>query len=111
MLRFLLLTIALCAGVIAAGSASAAPMPAGNMDAAAAAISSDALIPVHGYHRVCERGWVPYQRRRDWHRHSRGGRYTECRPRRYERDRRRRDDRPYRHRDGCINIGGVLICN
>jgi hypothetical protein len=52
-----------------------------------------------------------HQRGRDWHRHSRSGRYIECRPRRYERDRRRRDDRPYRHRDGCINIGGVLICN
>jgi hypothetical protein len=67
MLRILLLTTALCAGIIAAGSASAAPMPAGKLDAAGATISSDALIPVHGYHRDCDRGWVPHRRGRDWH--------------------------------------------
>jgi hypothetical protein len=81
------------------------------MDAAAATIASDVLIPVHGYHRDCERGWVPYQRRRDWHRHRRGGRYNECRPRRYERDRRRRYDDPYPSDGGCVIIGGIRICN
>jgi hypothetical protein len=83
-------------------------MPAGNLDAAAATISSDTLIPVHDYHRDCERGWVPYQRRRDWHRHSRSGRYIECRPRRYER---RRYDDPYPSDRGCVMIGGIRICN
>ena len=111
MLRILFLTTALCAGVIAAGSASAAPMPAGILDAAAEKILSDTVIPVHDYHRDCDRGWVPHQRRRDWHRHSRSGRYIECRPPRYDRDRRRRDDRRYRHDGGCVNIGGVRICN
>ena len=111
MLRILFLTTALCAGVIAAGSASATPMPAGNLDAAVERILSDTVIPVHRYHRDCERGWVPYQRRSDWHRHRRGGRYIECRPRRYDYDR-PRYNHPYRHRDGgCVNIGGVRICS
>ena len=108
MLRILLLTTALCAGVIAAGSASAAPMPAGNLQAAAQRILSDTVTPVHGYHRRCDRGYVRHWRRNTWHEHHRNRRVSECRPRReMRRDRRR----PYRHRDNCINLGGVRICN
>jgi hypothetical protein len=108
MKHVLLLVFLLGIGYATAGPASAAPvMPAG-FDNTVRSVLAEDVIRIHGYHRRCDRGFVHRWRTRAWHRHRGNRRVSECRPRReFRRDRRNR----YRHRDGCVNIGGVRICN
>jgi hypothetical protein len=95
-------------GYATAGPASAAPMAPAGFDNTVRSVLAEDVIRIHGFHRSCDRGYVRHWRRNTWHRHHSNRRVSECRPRReMRRDRRHR----YRHRDGCINIGGIMICN
>jgi hypothetical protein len=78
--------------VASTGFAAAAPANVGQLPGG---VRTDLVIPVHGFHRSCQRGPG------GWHRHNRYGERRLC----------RRWDGRGRRPNACVQVGPIYYCD